>query len=73
MLKVQLSPRRKVYVTFCDDTFPNKGGYYCQIYGDENLQWELDNFVIHNNELAGAQDRLKKAYIIANFRVKTMF
>ena len=76
MLAVKITEKRKVYVSFCDDTHPNKGGYYCQVYADENGEFELDNFVIHRNELPICQDaneRLKKAYIVANAKVKSMF
>lgn len=77
MLAVQVSPRRKVWVSFCDDTFPNKGGYYCQVYNDPNCEDEIDNFVIGKNEIpmsvTDGNERRKKAMVIANQRVKYMF
>lgn len=73
MLAVQVSPRKKVYVSFTEDTFPNKGGYYCQVYGDVDMEFELDNFTISRFEISGAEDKLKRAYLIASGRVKAMF
>lgn len=72
MLAVQVSPRRRVYVSFTDDTHPNKGGYFCQVYQDEDMEFEIDNFVIQSASLKGAEDKLKRAYIIANSTVKSM-
>lgn len=73
MLAVQVSPRKKLFVSFCPDTEPNKGGYYCQVYADSDMEFELDNFTISKSELRGATDSLKLAYRIANGRVKAMF
>ena len=72
MLSVKINDRKKVYVSFCDDNGINKGGYFCQIYEDENLQYEIDNFVIHAEELRGltGTEKLHAAYKIANTRVK---
>ena len=30
MLSVQITPRRKKYVSFIEDTIPNKGGFFLQ-------------------------------------------
>ena len=77
MLAVQVNSKRKVWVSFCDDTFPNKGGYYCQVYNDPNCEDEVDNFVIHKNEIRPSitddNERRKAAMVIANQRVKSMF
>ena len=77
MLAVQVSPRRKVWVSFCNDTHPNKGGYFCQVYNDPNCEDEVDNFVIHKSQISPAitdeNERRKKAMVIANQRVKMMF
>lgn len=42
-----------LYITFCDDCDKNIGGYFCQIYNDENLENEIDNFVIPKDECYG--------------------
>jgi hypothetical protein len=34
------------YVSKCDDCGDNVGGYFCQVYRDENLEDEIDNFVV---------------------------
>ena len=47
--------------TLCDDCGENKGGYFCQVYLDEDEVFEYDNFVIHNEELECTND--KDAYI----------
>jgi hypothetical protein len=72
MLRVDITKSKSVYVTFCDDTHPNKGGYFCQVYADENCEFEIDNFVIHRNELpnVSGNERLKQAEKIANSRTK---
>ena len=39
------------YITYTKDCCENKGGYFCQIYLDSNLDYEVDNFCIHAEEL----------------------
>ena len=77
MLAVQVSPRRKVWVSVEEDTFPNKGGYFCKVFDDPNGESEIDNFVINKNEIpmsiTDGNERRKKAMVIANQRVKYMF
>lgn len=77
MLAVQLSPRRKVWVSVEEDTFPNKGGYFCEVFDDPNGESRVDSFTIGRNEIpmsiTDANERRKKAMVIANQRVKYMF
>lgn len=40
----------KVFVTLTDDYGENKGGYFCQVYTDENFQNEIDNFCLHHED-----------------------
>ena len=47
MLQVRTKNGVKLYITFTDDCGENKGGYYCQVYLDENDTFEYDNFVIN--------------------------
>ena len=73
MLSVKLKDSsKKVFVSFSDDNGINKGGYYCQVYEDEMLKHEIDNFVIHKEELVGLSgtDKLHAAYKIAHKRVR---
>ena len=74
MLRVQVSPRRAVYVSITDDTHPNKGGFYCQVYDDETGKFEIDSFTIDKraipNSVTDPNERRKKAMVIANQRVK---
>ena len=37
---------KTLYITFCDDIGVNNGGYYCQVYENELMDNEIDNFVI---------------------------
>lgn len=41
----------------CDDTEINKGGYYCEVYLDEDNSINIDNFVIHKEDLDCFDDR----------------
>lgn len=66
MIEATTSKGTKVYVTATDDCGDNKGGLYCQIYADENIQRELDNFVIHREWLDEADaDTLIKEHVHA--------
>ena len=76
MLSVQITPRRKKYVSFIEDTIPNKGGFFCKVYEDPNGEFESDCFTIHNYEVKNTEtktDKLKLAYKIATNKVKTMY
>ena len=42
-----------LYVTFCRDG----NGYYCQVYTDDTLDNEVDNFCIHDDELQYNSER----------------
>lgn len=46
----------KVFVTICDDCGENKGGYYCQVYTDEDFQNEIDNFCLHHEDCKNITD-----------------
>jgi len=71
MLKVEITKRRCVYINFTEDTPPNRGGFYCQVYDDPLMNYEIDGFTIHAYELAGADDKKRNAYIIATSRAKS--
>lgn len=36
-----------VYVSYIDDCCENEGGYWCQVYCDDFLDYEIDDFCIH--------------------------
>lgn len=40
----------KVFVTLTDDCGENKGGYFCQVYADENFENEIDFFTLHHED-----------------------
>lgn len=73
-LGVQVSPRKKVFVTFEEDTFPNKGGYFCQTYYDLELEFPTNiSFTIPKRDVCGFEDRLKQAKVLAAEKVKRIF
>lgn len=45
---------------FCNarlpDCEPNEGGYYCQVYADEDYGDQIDDFCIHPDELEENDD-----------------
>jgi hypothetical protein len=42
ILVAQAGKRKKVWVTMEEDTFPNKGGYFCQVYHDPDCTMPTD-------------------------------
>ena len=42
---------RGLYVSATPDCEPNEGGYYCQVYADEDYGDQIDDFCIHPDEL----------------------
>lgn len=42
---------RGLYISTTDDCGENLGGYYCQVYADEGMTEEIDDFCIHPAEL----------------------
>jgi hypothetical protein len=74
ILCVQAGSRKKVYVTFEEDTIPNKGGYFCQTYHDAECTMPTTmSFTIQNHLLRGSEDKLKMAKILANDKVKKWY
>ena len=51
MYKVYTKNGVALFISLCDDVEPNKGGYYCEVYLDEDGITEFDNFVIHKEDL----------------------
>ena len=39
------------YITYTEDCEENLGGYFCQVYADKKLDYEIDYFCIHKEEL----------------------
>lgn len=55
---------KKVYISFCEDCDINKGGYYCQVYDNEDMDNEIDNFVIQAEDVAvGLTDKMVEDYL----------
>ena len=58
MIKVITKNGLNLYISLCDDADPtNKGGYYCEVYLDEGNYFDIDNFVIHKEDLDCFEDR----------------
>lgn len=36
-----------VWISTCQDYGENEGGYFCQVYADEEMSKEIDYFCIH--------------------------
>lgn len=51
MIKTTTKNGVSLFISLCDDVEPNKGGYYCEVYLDEDCNEEFDNFVIHKEDL----------------------
>ena len=51
MIKVTTKNRVELFISLCDDIGENNGGYFCQVYLDEDGTDEYDNFVIHKEDL----------------------
>lgn len=76
ILGVQVNSRTKVYVSFEEDTFPNKGGYFCEVWLDPNKEFKPRynyDFTIDRQYLRSSGDRLRLAKSLATERVKQMF
>ena len=50
MITVMTKNGVKLYISLTDDCGENKGGYFCQVYLDEDYEFEYDNFVIHRDD-----------------------
>lgn len=37
----------KVWISRCTDCGENEGGYFCQVYADEDMENQIDYFCIH--------------------------
>ena len=70
MIAVQVSTRTKLYFEMVEDTFPNKGGFYCKVYRDNSTDFPFGEFVIDRNITRG--DRAK-GNIYAVQKIKEMY
>lgn len=43
---------RGLFISVTPDCDENTGGYYCQVYTDEDMANQIDDFCIHPDELA---------------------
>lgn len=53
MLEFQITKRTKVYCNLEKDTYPNIGGFYCTLYGDNSTDFPICSFTILKKEIAG--------------------
>lgn len=51
----------KVWISRCEDCDENEGGYYCQVYADEDMEHQIDDFCIHPDDCdCSNEDEVKK-------------
>ena len=51
MITVKTKNGVNLYIALTDDCGENTGGYYCQVYLEDDVDsFEFDNFVIHNDD-----------------------
>ena len=51
MIEVKTKNGVELFITLCDDCGDNKGGYFCQVYLDEDCSEDYDYFVIYKEDL----------------------
>lgn len=52
-----------VYVSRVEDCCENEGGYWCQVYADEFLDYELDDFCVHPEDCDCSDESAVDEYI----------
>jgi hypothetical protein len=57
MIKATTKNGVDLFISLCDDVEPNKGGYYCEVYLEDDDCLCIDNFVIHKEDLDCYEDR----------------
>lgn len=50
MIRAKTNKGTDIYISLCDDVGENKGGYYCEVYLNEDED-AIDNFVIHIEDI----------------------
>ena len=53
----------KVWISRTYDCGENKGGYFCQVYKDENMEYEIDFFCIHPEDCDCKNDEEVDSFI----------
>lgn len=53
----------KVWISTCKDCGENEGGYFCQVYADEDMEIEIDYFCIHPEDCDCSNDDEVKKFI----------
>lgn len=49
---------QRVYVTYISDVEPNKGGYYCETYTNDDFGQKIDDFCIHLDDLPSGFEQM---------------
>ena len=52
-----------VYVSCIADCGDNTGGCYCQVYSDENMENQIDDFCIHPDDCDCTNENEVEAFI----------
>ena len=72
MLVLQVTNRTKLYFHLEEDTFPNKGGFFCRVYKDPNGEFPFADFTIDKRKLIGT-DRVRTANKLAVAKIKALY
>ena len=57
MIKVTTKNGLDLFISLFDDVDTNKGGYYCEVYLEAGDCLNIDNFIIHKDDLDCFEDR----------------
>lgn len=63
MMKDYSNKYGDVYVSRTLDCDVNEGGWYCQVYLDEDMTCQIDDFCIHSDDCDCTNDREVDAFI----------
>lgn len=53
-----------VWVSITTDCGENAGGYYCQVYKDEDMSYQIDDFCIHTYDCDCTNDNDVENFIM---------
>ena len=56
MIVTKTAKGTKVFVSFCEDCGCNEGGFFVQVYADDDFENELDYFVLDRKKFSKAKD-----------------
>lgn len=72
MIAYPVTTRTTLYFQLEEDTFPNKGGFYCRVYKDPDKNKMFAEFSIDKRKIVG-DDRIKCANKLAVMKIKALY